>query len=144
MSGADSTSRGCWLSFALIWTQAGGCGEVLRHGGEGETDPATSQWQPGCVTDALYAPLLQCARHHRITLVVLPELSSLGFSCSTRCSPRPQNPALARRSGAAGLEAVLPDLTQAHHSNSSTFGLLYREPVIFIFMELVVGWGVHQ
>lgn len=33
----------------------------------------------------------------------------------------------ALHSGAAGLKAVLPDLTQAHHSNSSTFGLLYRE-----------------
>lgn len=127
--GAEPTSRGGWLSFALIWPQAGGCREVPRHGREGETDPAPSQWQPGCIADSLYASLLQYSPH-----------ASAGFCClgsrntpvwiffkHTSCFPEPHNSALAGCLEAVRLKAALPDLTQTHRSDSSTLGLCCAE-----------------
>lgn len=75
--GVELSSRGGWLNFALIWTQAGGAGCVVERqeergglGGEGKTCPAPPQWQP-CL------PLLYHWRFLSFRLTV-------GFPCQDR------------------------------------------------------------
>lgn len=72
----EPISRGGWLSFALIWTQAGGvCGELLE--GKGEKEKQAQHHHNGrlashCrISDALYPPFLRSTSH-----------ASTGFNCS--------------------------------------------------------------
>lgn len=62
---------------------------------------------------------------HRLLLFGLQKHSSLEFVCffkHTSDSLEPHNPALGGCLEVVGLKAVLPDLTQAHRSDSSTLG----------------------